>query len=69
MITTIKHVKKALENVLDMPYTANDIMVLLMVFQSYVNAMDTWEGVETMIKEVVGDTPEWHECKKMMREL
>lgn len=69
MITTIAHVKKALEHVLNKPYTSNDIMVLLMVFQSYVNAMDTWENVETMIEEVVGDLPEWHECKKMVREL
>lgn len=69
MTTDIRHVKKALEHVLDGPYTSNDIMVLLMVFQSYVHAMDTWENVETMIEEVVGDALEWHECKKMLREL
>lgn len=67
MIATKEHIKEALENILNRPYTADDIMVLFMVFQSYVYVMDTWEDIENVIEEVVSDRPEWHECKKMLR--
>ena len=64
-----EQVKIALDTVLNKGFDANDVMVLLMAFHHSIHSWDSWEWVETLIEEVVGEKPEWHECKKLLRQI
>ena len=47
--------------------TVNDLFVL--IYASRFMNNDGWGEVEDVIEEVLGERPDYYECKKMIREL
>lgn len=58
--------KKAVEKAFDENSTVNDIFIML--YQANYMGIGSWSEIEDLIEDVFGEKPEWHECKRKMRE-
>jgi len=59
--------KEALKKAFNKNSTVNDIFVL--IFASRYMNNDEWGEVEDVIEEILGERPDFHECKKVIKEL
>ena len=57
---------KIFERALSGKATVNDIFVF-MYFTRYVG-INSWSEIEDLVEEQYGERPDWHKCKKMIRE-
>lgn len=63
---------EALDKVLNKPCDAEDVMAMMMMVQTALhpdNSLGSWEFMEDIIEEVMGERPEWHESKRRLREI
>lgn len=63
---------EAINRVLNKPYDANDVMAMMMMCQTAMhhdNSLGSWDFMEDIIEEVMGDRPEWHESKRRLRNI
>jgi hypothetical protein len=63
---------EAIKRVLDRPYDANDVMAMMMMCQTAMhedNCLGSWDFMEDIIEEAIGDRPEWHESKARLRAI
>ena len=42
--------------------------VFMMLYHAKYMKIDSWAEIEDLVEEIFGERPEWHECKRMMRE-
>ena len=67
-----KQMIEALGNVLNKPYDAEDVMAMMMMCQvamHHDNCLGSWDFMEDIIEEAIGERPEWHESKKRLRDI
>ena len=63
---------EAINRVLNKPYDANDVMAMMMMCQvamHHDNCLGSWDFMEDIIEEAIGERPEWHESKKRLRDI
>jgi len=63
---------EAIKRVLDRPYDANDVMAMMMMCQTAMhkdNCLGSWNFMEDIIEEAIGERPEWHESKARLRDI
>lgn len=63
---------EAIKRVLDRPYDANDVMAMMMMCQTAMhhdNCLGSWDFMEDIIEEAIGERPEWHESKRRLRAI
>lgn len=63
---TNKKLKKAVKRAFKENSSVED--VFMMLYHAKYMVIDSWSEIEDIIEEVFGERPDWHECKKMMRE-
>ena len=67
-----RHMVEAISRVLNQPYDANDVMAMMMMCQTAMhhdNCLGSWEFMEEIIEEAIGERPEWHESKRRLRDI
>lgn len=67
-----RHMVEAINRVLNKPYDANDVMAMMMMCQTAMhhdNCLGSWDFMEEIIEEAIGERPEWHESKLRLRDI
>ena len=67
-----RQMAEAIRRVLNRPYDANDVMAMMMMSQVAMhedNSLGSWEFMEEIIEDAIGERPEWHESKRRLRDI